>query len=374
MLVLACRRGAGSGSPSEPAEGPVAELPSFEEEPAPVPLDLDPDPLPEGVVAAVDGEPIFAAELERLVQTAPPAEDPAAARAGLLLQLVERRLLRAKADQMDVRATEEEVQRAIDGVAVTNGLTVEQLEQEVVKGGWTWDDYREEIVAQVLELKVLNLNGVYDSGPQDPEAVEALRARFVGCMRARAEVQVADRSIQLPDNPFSRLTEIAELRFTGDMALPEDELRSVAMEAAKSRMRLCDALISAELAVQELYFERGYLESRVKIPWPSETTTPALVEIQVGAGRPHVIGKISFDQSAAPRARRLDAKELQKRVAAFVAEGDVAAMSAMRAASAEMTRAFEQGGLGTVEATVDRKEEKTSVRVNITYRLLGSEV
>lgn len=358
--------------PPEPEEGPVAALPTFdEEEPEVTPLDLSPDPLPEGVVAAVDGEPIFEAELERLVQAAPPEVDPLIMRTEALVQLVEQRLLLAKADQMDIRATDDEVQRAIDEVAATNGLTTEQLKEEVSGSGGSWDDYRGEVIAQIVELKVLNVNGVYSSGPQDLEATEALRARFLGCMRARAEVQVSDESVQLPDNPFTLIAKVDELRFAGELGLPEDELRPIAMKAAKTRVRLCDALTSAELAMQELYLERGYLEARVEIPWPREPAAPVSVEVQVSAGRPHVIGKIAFDQSAVRRRKRLDVKELRKRVAAFVAEGDVAVMSAMQAASTEVTRAFEEGGLGAVEATIERKPGRESVRVNITYRLLG---
>ena len=57
-----------------------------------------------------------------------------------------------------------------------------------------------------------------------------------------------------------------------------------------------------------------------------------------------------------------------------VVEGDAATMSAMQAASAEVTRAFQQGGLGPVEASVERKEGPKRVRADITYRIVGSEI
>ncbi|MEM9459949.1 MAG: SurA N-terminal domain-containing protein [Myxococcota bacterium] len=377
--MLACHRGSGSATPSEPepepAEGPVAQLPTFPiHEPPPTPLDLSPDPLPEGVVAAVDGEPIFEVELERLVQAAMVAagvEDPMAVRTQVLIDLVERRLLLAKADQMDIRATEDEVQHAIDEVATASGVSTEQLREEISQAGWTWDDYYEDLVAQIVEHKVLSIHGIYPSASLDPEAVAALRSRFLGCLRARAEVQVGDDSLQMPDNPFALVAEIAELRFTGDLGVPEDELRSVAMEAAKTRMRLCDALTSAELAVQEFYFERGYLDADIQIPWPVEPSSPVNLEVRVTAGPLHLVGKISFDQSAIPRRKRLDTRELRKRVAAYVTEGDVAVLSTMQAMSAELSGVFEREGLGMVDAKVKRKEGKKTVRMNITYRLRG---
>jgi hypothetical protein len=353
----------------------VAQLPTF---PPPqedlTPLDLSPDPLPDGVVAAVDGEPITEAELSRLTQAAPGGEDPEALRTMALMQLVERRLLLAKADQMDVKATEAEVQRAVEEVARTNGLTVTELEQEVVDTGWTWDDYRNEVIAQIVEMKVLDINGVFAAGQPDSEAAAVRRERFLGCLRARAEIQVRDQSVTLPPNPFAVVADIAELRFSGEVGLPEPELHTAALEAAKTRVRLCDALTSAQLALEELYFERGFLEAKIQIPWPEDTTPPLHLEVMASAGRPHVIGRISFDQSAAPRAKRLDPKELRERVAAFVTEGQVATMSAMQAATREVTAAFQQGGLGTIEATVERKQSKKRVTVNIRYRLLGSEI
>ncbi|MCA9710615.1 MAG: hypothetical protein KDK70_32535, partial [Myxococcales bacterium] len=181
-------------------------------------------------------------------------------------------------------------------------------------------------------------------------------------------------SLALPDNPFARVARVEQLSLSGELALPEDELRAAALPAAQSRVRLCDALTSAELALQELYFERGYLDAQVRIPWPADAVTPVVVGVEVAAGLPHVVGTIAFDQAAVPRAKRLDPKELRKRVAAFVVEGDAATMSAMQAASAEVTRAFQQGGLGPVEASVERKEGPKRVRVDITYRLVGSEI
>lgn len=249
------------GEPVSPEpEGPVAKLPTFEE---PIePVDLSPDPLPKGVVAEVDGEPISEAELERLVHasaTAMPDVDEGELRRQALLQLVERQLVLANADQMGLLVSDAEIDGALDGIAQTNGLSREQLEDAVVEQGWTLDDYRQELVAQIMEMKVMQVHGLLDSMPGGTEDLDQRRERFVGCMRARAEVQVGDEALTLPDNPYGVPTEIAELRFSGELGLPEDELRSVALDAAKTRMHLCDALSTAELALQELLMERGFL-------------------------------------------------------------------------------------------------------------------
>lgn len=353
------------------------------------PVDLSPDPLRAGVVAAVDGEPILEAELERLTtsmrseaepETSPDSDsdseaEPGAARVerrrAALQQLVERRLVQAGADRLGILVSDDEIQRAVEQIATTNGLTMEQLQAAVAEQGMSWDDYRDEVLAQIIEMRVLSFNGVFDTTSGGTETFDERRARLLGCMRARSQVQVQDPALALPDNPFAVLTEIGRLRFDGTLGLPESELRTAAEEAAKTRMRLCDALTSAELALQELYMEHGFLEARVRIPWPEATTPPVDLEVRVEAGRPHTLGTIAFDQRVLPRAKRLSEDDLRGRVGLFLTPGEPAKMSVMQAASQEIRDAFLRSGLGMVESEVERSEGKDQVRVNITYRAVG---
>lgn len=343
------------------------------------PVDLSPDPLGDGVAAAVDGEPILEAELERLATSIPGKDDPEGEpgaerverRRAALQQLVERRLVQASADRLGILVGDDELQQAIEQVATTNGLTAEQLEAAVAEQGMSWDDYRDEVLAQIIEMKVLRFNGVFETTSGGTETFDDRRARTLGCMRARSQVQVQDPALTLPDNPFAALTELGRLRFDGTLGLPESELRTAAREAAKTRMRLCDALTSAELALQELYMEHGFLEARVRIPWPEATAPPVDLEVRVEAGRPHTVGTIAFDQQVLPRAKRLSEDDLRGRVDLFLTPGDPAKMSVMQAASQEIRDAFLRSGLGMVEAEVDRVEGKDEVRVDITYRAVG---
>lgn len=369
--LLACRPGAGEEAVAPEPEPPVAkfELPSLE--PPPEPVDLSPDPLPEGVVAEVDGEPIFEAELQRLVQAAPPEAEPDVVRSEALLQLVEHRLLEASADTLGILVSDAEIDQAVRSVAQTNGLTEEQLRDQVAEAGFGWEQYRQEITTQIVEMKVLQVHGVLDPARAGGESVEVRRERLLGCMRARAEIQVEDEALTLPENPFGVRTEIETLRFVGELGLPEDVLRDTAREAAESRMHLCDALTTAELALHELYVEHGFLEAYVQLPWPASVTPPVTIEAQVRAGRPHTVGTIRFDQSAVPRRKRIAEDDLRARVGLFLTEGEVAKMSAMQEASREVSEAVVSSGLGPVEPSVERKERKGSVRVNITYRVLG---
>lgn len=371
--LAACRPEPSSPpEPESPAKA-MSPFPSLVVEPA-TRVDLSPDPLPEGMVARVDGEPILALELERLIRGAQaPAEpsDPNEQRSAALLQLVERRLMEASADQLSILVSDDELTHALDDVARTNGLSTEQLEAEVVELGWTWEEYREEVTGQLLEMKVMRVYGVFDSTTAGDETIDDRRQRLLGCMRAGSEIQVDDETLTLPPNPFTLRAEIGELHFSGELGLPEEELRSAAREAAKTRLHLCDALTSAELAVQELYLERGFLEAHVKLPWPAALTPPVTIEARVEAGRPHTVGTIAFDQSAVPRGQRIDVDELRRRVIPFLTQGELARMSAMQAASQAVSDVFERAGLGAIEATVERKEGKASVRVDITYRLLG---
>ena len=375
LLSLASCRQSATATPDEP-DPPPPELPSYTEMVADLtPLDLSPDPLPEGVAAAVDGEAILEAEVEIIaeflraaVDSQPVDED--AVQVEALRWMVERRLLQGKADQMDIRVSEAELDLALDRITADRGLTREELEAEITTAGGTWEQYRDRLVADLQQRKVLEILGVFGSGSTDEQAAQDRRSRVIGCLQARAEVQVRDESVTLPDNPFALVAELGELRFVGEVILPEQALRDAAAAAAKTRMRLCDALTSAELVVQEMYLEAGFLEADVRMPWPTDLSAPVAVDVLVTPGRPHVVGKIRFDQSAVPKRTRLDETELRKRLVGFLSEGDVAAMSVLRAADEEIARAVMREGLGPVQVDVARREGKKRVRLDITYRVV----
>jgi hypothetical protein len=246
---IACHRGEPPKSPPGEVLEDVAVVrfpsPEPELEPA-TPLDLTPDPLLEGVAAMVDGVPILEAEVERLVRAAEPAHSAVRVRTEALMQLVERRLIESEADQLDIRVSDEEVERALAGVAANNRLTIDELAAEVTLEGWSWEEYQQELVGQLLEVKVLSVHGAgggagggAGAGAGTPEALVAFRRQFLGCMRARAEIQLGDEeAIVLPENAFARVAEIAQFRFSGDVGLPEAELEVVARKAAQSRVRL----------------------------------------------------------------------------------------------------------------------------------------
>lgn len=371
LCLAACRPEPAPQVPElEPPVAKMPKLPSLEPEPPAEPLDLTPDPLPEGVVAQVDGEAVTEEEVQRLTTGAPPDAEPEAARSAALLQLVERRLIEANADRLGILVSDGEIDHALDQVARSNGLDQAQLEAAVAETGLSWEDYRTEVTAQIVEAKVLQVLGIFEPGLQ-PEELEARRQRLLGCLRARAEIQLGDEAQALPDNPYGLRTEIGELRLTGELGLPEEELRTVAMEAAKSRMNLCDALTTAELALQELLMERGYLEATLELPWPQEAVLPVTIEGKIEAGGLHVVGKVSFDQSALPRKKRLDADDLRRRVGLFLIEGEIATLSAMQEASREVSEEFSRAGLGVVDVEVKRKKGKERVRVDLVYRVLG---
>jgi len=356
--------GLGSARANRQLSAPVQPGSSAAERPS--------DSLPEGTVATVDGERILktdllrAAELLRLMGDLPADVDLTTA----LLHLVERRLLLARAKQLDIRVAQSDVEEAIQVVAHTRALTPQQLEQQMLDRGLKRGEYRQEVTASLIELKLIIASSGRATGAQQ---TKHFRARFVGCLRASADVQVKDETLGLPDNTYERMGTVEALLFEGEVVFPEDELRRVAIEAATGDLRLCDAWTRVELALEEFYLERGYLDADVVVPWPAPSDPPITLDVRVQAGRPHVIGSITFDQSAAPRGKRLDLKELRRRLATYIPEGDVAKMSAMLAASAEVTRAFEEGDLGPVLPTFAKKPGKSMVRVNITYQLLGSE-
>ena len=158
----------------------------------------------------------------------------------------------------------------------------------------------------------------------------------------------------------------------GDPRLPAADLEAAARAAAAGRP-LCDSLAAAEVAMTELYLERGFLDAQVTIPWP---TTPGttIVDVETIPGARHVIGGIDVDQSAAPKAKRVKEKELLRRIAAIAETGEVASMSKLRGIVDVVEGTLRDAGLGPVDVQAERKAggEGEDVRVDLVIRVRAS--
>lgn len=359
LWLFACQPKTGADATREPtpsaAEGSSEGTPSNT-----LPVESD-------VVAQVDGVPIHAADLDVALRlSGKPLTDPAA-RSMVLLGSVEGRLLLAESERMEIDPRDEEIDGALDHIAASGGVSRAQMQEEVEKLGVTFEAYRREVAVQLAATKVLLRRA--DPGASTQE-IDALRARLVGCLRAKAKITVNDATLSLPANPFAAPTQIAAFTFTfaGKPAIPEAELRKAAEGAAHDATAagapMCDALERTEVVLTQLYLDRGLLDARVQIPWPAATPPPVTIEIEVEAGLPHVIGTIAFDL---PTGTRLDTKALQERVVALARAGDPATTSRVEAVTNEVNRTFLDAGFIGAQPETTHSPNKNRIRIDIVY-------
>lgn len=377
-LALACALACTSAC--RPATSPAVPEPAASPTPGP-PAKAEAPPRvrgPEEIVATVDGVPIREADVTRHARVsstdrtaAPPARD------ALVLQLIERRLIAQRAEQLGFTVSAGEIDRAVEQVAARAGLTTEELQAAVRDTtSMSWEEYRDEIAAQILELRLVmtTVHWLGDSPvgtSPDPASENArfdvARGRLLGCLWGSASVSVEDASVELPGNQFATTATLTGVRFASDPILSAAALEAAATTAAAG-LPLCDAIPDAEAAMLGLYLERGYLDAQVKIPWPTSADATVL-EVEVTPGRPNVLGDVRFDQSAVPKAKRLKEKQLRRRIASLGKAGDVAASSRLRAISDAVSEAFLEAGLGPVMPETRREEDPEAVRLHLVFHV-----
>ncbi len=140
--------------------------------------------LVDRVIASVDGQPVFRSELER--RLAPQKHASPEARRLAREALIDARLI---AKDVGSAPTEEEVDQAFDAVAKNAGLDRAGLEAEAKRQGLLLPDYREELRAQLSELRWLMLRSK-GTTPATPEARATLRAKLLADLRKRAVIEV----------------------------------------------------------------------------------------------------------------------------------------------------------------------------------------
>ena len=153
-----------------------------------------------------------------------------------LLALVDRIVLAREAERMAIKVHDHEIDSAIAGVAQSNGMTVEQLEQAIAEStALTWPEYRSEVASQILEFKILRYHGALgNDSAASPAMIAAARERLVQCLRAEAGVTVEDSDLALPDNPYDREVTIEGATYHGTLGLTKGELDAVVAKAAPS--------------------------------------------------------------------------------------------------------------------------------------------
>ncbi len=120
--------------------------------------------LLDGVAAQVGSEIVLVSEVdsltrgvvERMRAADVPDEEILGVRKDALERLIEQKLVDEVVDQLELGATPEDVDRAIESIAAETGLTMKQLAQSVAGYGMSFDDYRSKIRSEIERNKVLN--------------------------------------------------------------------------------------------------------------------------------------------------------------------------------------------------------------------------
>jgi peptidyl-prolyl cis-trans isomerase SurA len=102
-------------------------------------------------------------------------------------QVIDAHLVRQEADRKGVKASDSEVDGALDSVAKQNGLSRAQLFAEIDKMGIKEADYRAELANQILQMRLVTLLGIKI---ETPETYERTRKDWLQRLRKAAYIEV----------------------------------------------------------------------------------------------------------------------------------------------------------------------------------------
>lgn len=356
VSILGCRPQA---SVAPPAPAPPVPAPS----PAPPPK--TPEPPPSTVVARVGDTSITLGELTAAHRRQPPS----VSKSQVLLQLVERELVRRAAREKQVVVIDDEIDRALALVAESNGITTQRLQSEVAAQAMTWAQYREEIAAQLLEAKLMRtLNPrVTDTAIARANAPDRLRRSMLACLRADTPVEIDDPELALPEEPLAARVTIEAFAVHGETGLPVEILTAAAQAAVPAEISLCRALTDAEDAVTAALGEAGFLAAKATARWPESTRPRMTIDVDVAAGSVHRFGTADFDQSELPRSERIDVAKLRRALGAHLRKGDIVSTSGLTAAAAAVNESFGGRPLGMTGIGTSPRVVGDEVFVDLTY-------
>jgi peptidyl-prolyl cis-trans isomerase SurA len=119
--------------------------------------------LVDGIAAQVGSDIVLVSEVmqssrtmtSRMRAAGAPESEIAKARAGALEELIEGHLLARVVKQSELVSSDADVDKAIEGIAKENGLTVEQLQASVTSHDMTYKEYRAQIKHEIERRKVV---------------------------------------------------------------------------------------------------------------------------------------------------------------------------------------------------------------------------
>jgi len=142
--------------------------------------------LVDGVAAQVGGDIVLVSEVMAMVEPAEqqmrelgaPEGEIAKLRAEGLERMIEWRLIEHIVKQFDLQATDEEVERAIQGIADENGISLDELKQSLKGHGLTYTEYRSQIKRELEQHRVMGTMVRYKVEVKESQIKELYRHRY----------------------------------------------------------------------------------------------------------------------------------------------------------------------------------------------------
>jgi peptidyl-prolyl cis-trans isomerase SurA len=187
--------------------------------------------LVDGIAAIVDDEVILLSEVER--SAAPvlaqilsqygelPLEVQRQVRTQALQSLIDSKLLEDAASRRGLSASKEDVDRAIESIALEEGITVDQIYLSAGQQGMEREQYRSEIASQITRMRVIARELRSRVSVSDDEVTALFEKRY---RAGKAGVYARVRHILLPWPPEGSEQERAELRTQAE-AIREQALK-----------------------------------------------------------------------------------------------------------------------------------------------------
>lgn len=269
--------------------------------------------LIEAVAAQVGTEIVLDSEVrelaepleERMRQSGAPQSEIERVRSQALQRLIESKLLSSVVDRLELGATREEVDEAIEGIAAENGISLDQLYASIASHGLSVDEYRTKIRGEIERSKVVNAmvrSRVEISGDE----VRALyEAQFGNQRSGGEEIHVRHLVVLTEDGPVPRTPALA------CEAVAEARRRIVAgeLDFPSAAKRISDA--NAERGGDLGWIHRedlaSWMAQRVDQMEPGELS--AVVEMPFGCNLLELVDRREFQpvrfEQAAPQIRAM---------------------------------------------------------------------
>src|SRR5471030_699291 len=167
-----------------------------------------------GVVLQSDVDGLMQSVKQQAGQAKQQLPDDATLRHQILDRLIMDQIQLQMASKMGITLTDQDVDKAIAGIAQQNNITVDQLRSRLATDGVTYDTYRKQIRKEMLISEVRN-GEVRRRVTILPQEVDSLEQQIAAQTGDGAQYNLSHILISLPENPTQEQVDKAEARANG---------------------------------------------------------------------------------------------------------------------------------------------------------------